>query len=195
MQNNRTPSASDVESELVASIKAAHAKLDNDTTTNAVVVSPGKTNSMSDLFRNITDIYSEDKISQVKKTPVFTMSVSKYVYSLDGSGLEPTAKTRLAGSKFEQRYLEQLESILFNNAETIDETKLFALINLYGHIEQISKQDPNAKIKLISSVYKNTIPQIVRTLNLFIFKNKSVIQSSYRMFTGTFQQTPREAAK
>lgn len=195
MQNNHIPSASDVESELVASIKSAHSKLVKNTGDNAVVISPSKTNSMSDLFRNITDIYSEDKISQIEKTPVFTTFTSKYVYSLDGSGLEPTARTRLAGSKFEQRYLEQLESILFNNAETIDEVKLFALINLYGHIDQISKQNPNAKIKLISSVYKNTIPQIVRTLNLFISKNKSVIQSSYRMFTGTFQSTPREASE
>ncbi len=145
---------------------------------------------LNNMFKNIGDVYKEDKFTHSKPTTYFTDGQSVYRYNLDGTHLEPTIKTALSGARFDQVYLKQLESILYTESDKLDENQLFHLIRLYGFFEEVRKHDQNAKVKLISGKYHRFIPRMVKILNQFLKANESIIQSSYKMMNGMLTPPP-----
>jgi len=146
----------------------------------------------NDLYESIKRVFNEGQ-SVKREEKYFTPFSSKYIYNIDNTIFSPNTLVMLSGKRFEEKYLKQLESIIFTDKEELNTDQLFALVYLFSFINK--KQYP---IKITSSKFIRMLPKIVGTLNKFFSANHSVIYSIYKMMnsiTDTEKETAEANAK
>lgn len=166
-------------------IRQAQAQLENG---GAVVLGA---NGSSQMFNNIKDIFAENAPKTPRKREVYFVNHNtKIQFSIDRTIFEPSAIVRLSGKNFEQKYLEQLESYIFNNQDELDPEKLFALIYIIGYIKE-----GHFPIKLVTGKHRIQLPKIVNVFNTYFNKNRSVLFSMATMFNGMSAIQPQAEQK
>lgn len=140
-----------------------------------------------DLYANIKRVFQEGQTFK-RQEKYFTPFSSKFIYNIDSTVFTPTSLVMLSGKRFEEKYLKQLESIIFTAEEELNTSQLFALVHLFSFINK--KQYP---IKITSSKFIGMLPKIVATLNLFVSKNYSILYSVYTM-ANSYIDTEKEAS-
>ena len=128
------------------------------------------------LFDNIKNIFAEEKLV-VRNDVYFTPSKGAMEFKLDGTIFMPSASILLQPRKFEELYLKELESIIYNSKEQLDTDKLLPLIILFSYINK-----KNYPIRIVSGNYRKLLPTVCKTLNYFLNKNFTVIRSIYETF-------------
>lgn len=141
-----------------------------------------------DLYEGIKRVFNEGQ-SVKRAEKYFTPYSSKYIYNIDGTVFTPTTLVMLSGKKFEEKYLKQLESIIFTAEEELNTDQLLTLVHLFSFINK--KQYP---IKITSSKLIKMIPKVVSTLNIFVNKNYSILYSIYTM-ANSHVQSEKEVAE
>ena len=132
------------------------------------------------MFTNIKEMFEAKANKPVtEKKTYFVETHSKFHVGIDKTSLEPLPIVRLAGKNFETKYLEQLESYIYNSASELDPDNLYILIYLMGIIEQ-----NHFPLKLITGRHRHQLPRIVKTLNVFFNKNMTVLAGISKMFNG-----------
>jgi hypothetical protein len=144
--------------------------------------------SNSQIFGNIKDIFNKERLSPETKN-FFTQGQGKLKFGIDGTIYEPTVMTRLAGQKFEEKYIAQLEKHIFTDKEELDADSLIHFIMLLDLIKK--DQYP---ISITTGKYKKLRNRLITALNTFFKKNYSVLSSIHVMFAGmkNIQPTPTE---
>lgn len=150
-----------------------NSKIENIAIETPIVVNPSQNNN--ELYDNIKKIFSEGE--KVKKDNIyFTISKGMVDFKIDGTIFSPSKLSLLQPKKFEEIFIKQLESFIYNSKEEIDTSKLFPIIYLFSHINK-----NNYPIKIVTSGYNKLTPKICNVLNTFFNKNYSVIYSIYTM--------------
>lgn len=142
----------------------------------------------NDLYESIKRVFNEGQ-SVKREEKYFTPFSSKYIYNIDNTIFSPNTLVMLSGKRFDEKYLKQLESIIFTDKEELNTDQLFSLVYLFSFINK--KQYP---IKITSSKFIRMLPNVVNGLNFFFNKNYSVVYSIYTMFT-SIKDTEKEAAE
>lgn len=110
------------------------------------------------------------------KTPVLvkpTFGLHKsiqYKFEIDQSVLAPSKAVMLSGSKFEERYRDQLNKLLYNDEEKLDPTVLFTITTLYD--ANVRMKGP---IRLMSQQFRSKLPTVCKVLNSFYHDSNAVI--------------------
>lgn len=137
-------------------------------------------NGSTQMFSDIKDIFTKNAPKAPERAGTFfVLGKSKVQFSIDRSIFEPNAVTRLSGKRFEEKYLAQLESYIFNKQEDLDPNKLFGLIYLAGFI-----REGHFPIKIVSAQHHKQMSKIEKVMNLYFNKNYSVIMGIATMFNG-----------
>lgn len=148
-------------------------------------------NGSSQMFGNIRDMFEKPTVTKRAFETFFVSHNTKVHFGIDRTIFEPSAIVRLSGKSFEKKYLEQLESYIYNSKDELDPEKLFAFIYLVDVIKK--GQFP---IKLVSGKHRIQLPKIIATFNTFFNKNYTVLTGISTMFNGmTVQQTPATKAE
>lgn len=132
--------------------------------------------SNNQLFDNIKNIFAEEKLV-VRNDVYFTPSKGAMEFKLDGTIFMPSPSTLLQPRKFEELYLKELESIIYNSKEQLDTDKLLPLIILFSHINK-----KNYPVRIVSGNYRKLLSKVCSVLNKFLNKNYTVIRSIYESF-------------
>lgn len=146
-------------------------------------------NNATNMFNNIKDIFANENNESKKFTNFFTTGKGKVKYSLDGTVFSPETIVLLAGKRFEERYVKQLEKFIFTDKEELDPDRLIHLIFLVDFIKK-----GNYPIGITTGKHKHLLPKMVKALDTFFNKNYSVLSSIHVMFTGmsNIKQQPVE---
>lgn len=110
----------------------------------------------------------------------------KIVYDLLGTSLAPSKVTMLGG-KFKEKYRKQVDSVLFNELDSIDPSSLLPLLLINEYINQGAYP-----IRVVCSGHSNSIPHITSVLNDFYNEHKAVVDGVYRMFKQTTEIPQQE---
>ena len=140
-----------------------------------VKVQPVQVNN-DQLFDNIKNIFAEEKLI-VRNDVYFTPSKGVMEFKLDGTIFMPSPSILLQPRKFEELYLKERESIIYNSKEQLDTDKLLPLIILFSHINK-----KNYPIRIVSGNYRKLLSKVCSVLNNFLNKNYTVIRSIYESF-------------
>lgn len=140
-----------------------------------VKVQPVQINN-NQLFDNIKNIFAEEKLV-VRNDVYFTPSKGVTEFKLDGTIFMPSPSILLQPRKFEELYLKELESIIYNSKEQLDTDKLLPLIILFSYINK-----KNYPIRIVSGNYRKLLSKVCSVLNIFLNKNYTVIRSIYESF-------------
>lgn len=140
-----------------------------------VKVEPIQVNN-DQLFDNIKNIFTEEKLV-VRNDVYFTPSKGVMEFKLDGTIFMPSPSILLQPRKFEELYLKELESIIYNSKEQLDTDKLLPLIILFSHINK-----KNYPLRIVSGNYRKLLSKVCSVLNNFLNKNYTVIRSIYESF-------------
>jgi len=140
----------------------------------AVVLGAGN----DQLFKNIKDIFTSPE-AKPKTKNFFTQGKGVTAFNIDNSIFSPTPVTCLAGKRFEDKYVQQLESYIFNNKDELDPDKLIALIYIVGIVHK-----GHTPITIVTGKYRHLLPKIIAGLNKYFAKNYSTLFSIYTMFNG-----------
>lgn len=162
-----------------------HSKIENVLVADEVVNEENKVESSSsetkvnndDIYEGIKKIFNENQ--KVERDSIyFIMSKDcKFKYNIDNTIFSPNKLSLLQPRKFEEVYLQQLESYIFTSKEEIDTSKLFAIIYLFSHLNK-----NNYPVRIVTSNYIKLLPKVCKILNTFFNKNYNVIYSIYTMF-------------
>ena len=128
------------------------------------------------LFENIKGIFAEEKLI-VRNDTYFTPTKGVIELNIDGSIFMPSRAILLQPRKFEELYLKELESIIYNSKEQLDTDKLLPLIILFSHINK-----KNYPVRIVSGNYRKLLSKVCSVLNNFLNKNYTVIRSIYESF-------------
>lgn len=128
------------------------------------------------LFENIKGIFAEERLI-VRNDTYFTPTKGVIELNIDGSIFMPSRAILLQPRKFEELYLKELESIIYNSKEQLDTDKLLPLIILFSHINK-----KNYPIRIVSGNYRKLLSKVCSVLNNFLNKNYTVIRSIYESF-------------
>lgn len=128
------------------------------------------------LFENIKGIFAEEKLI-VRNDTYFTPAKGVIELNIDDSIFMPSRAVLLQPRKFEELYLKELESIIYNSKEQLDTNKLLPLIILFSHINK-----KNYPVRIVSGNYRKLLSKVCSVLNNFLNKNYSVIRSIYESF-------------
>lgn len=142
------------------------------------------------MFSNLKDMFANNKTPTAKKETFFVVGKGKIQFGIDNTIFAPSAVVRLSTKSFEEKYLAQLESYIYNNQEDLDPEKLFAIIFLVGFI-----REGKFPIKLVTGRHRMQLPKIVAVMNKFFNKNYSVVMGIYTMFNGMTAQQPQAEQK
>lgn len=160
--------------EIVINVKSTVGKSDN------IILEEQKTQSVSfdnsQIFNNIKNIFAEEKLV-TRNDIYFTSSKGVMEFKLDDTIFMPSAAILLQPKKFEDLYMKELESIIYNSKENIDTNKLLPLIILFSHINK-----KNYPIRIVSGNYRKLLPKVCKVLNNFLNNNYTVIRSIYESF-------------
>lgn len=129
-----------------------------------------------ELYSNIKNIFATEKLVE-RKDVYFTPAKGVLELSIDGSIFMPSRSILLQPKKFEELYLKELESIIYNSKEDLDTDKLLPLIILFSHINK-----NNYPVRIVSGSYRKLLPKVCSILNYFLNKNYAVIRSIYESF-------------
>lgn len=129
-----------------------------------------------ELFENIKTIFAEEKLV-VRNEVYFTPTKGVMEFKLDGTIFMPSNTTLLQPRKFEELYLKELESIIYNSKEQLDTDKLLPLIILFSYINK-----KNYPVRIVSGNYRKLLSKVCSVLNNFLNKNYTVIRSIYESF-------------
>ena len=128
------------------------------------------------LFENIKSIFTEEK-QVTRDDTYFTPAKGVFELNIDGSIFMPSRAILLQPRQFEELYLKELESIIYNSKEQLDIDKLLPLIILFSHINK-----KNYPIRIVSGNYRKLLSKVCSVLNNFLNKNYTVIRSIYESF-------------
>lgn len=128
------------------------------------------------LFNDIKDIFT-NPATKVKYKVFFSINSGKLNINIDNTIFAPNSIVCLSGKSFNKKYMEQLESYIFNNKDELDQDKVYFIIYIFSFINK--KLTP---IKITSNKYFSKISTIVSILNKFFNDNYSIIFSMYTMF-------------
>jgi len=128
------------------------------------------------LFENIKNIFAEEKLV-VRNEVYFTPTKGVMEFKLDGTIFMPSSSVLLQPRKFEELYLKELESIIYNSKEQLDTDKLLPLIILFSYINK-----KNYPVRIVSGNYRKLLSKVCSVLNNFLNKNYTVIRSIYESF-------------
>lgn len=133
----------------------------------------------AELFDNIKDIFlNNTRITNNKA--LFSTTKGNVSFNIDNTLFAPTPIVVLAGKHFSERYIKQLEDIIYTSKETLDVEKLFGLVYVVGIIAK-----GHVPIKLTSGANRKLLHKIVFTLNDYFGRNYPTLYSIYVMFSGT----------
>lgn len=104
-----------------------------------------------------------------------TGKVNAGKYMLDNGPLSPSRLAHLSGTKFEARYRQELDAILYNDLEQLDHVKLETITQLYAVV--INTHRP---IGLMSQGFRKKLPTICQVLNQFYHDNLTVISGIHQ---------------
>ena len=170
--------------EIVIDVKSTVEKPDN------IISEEQKTQPVSlgndQMFNNIKNIFAEEKLV-TRNDVYFTPSKGVMEFKLDGTIFMPSAAILLQPRKFEELYLKELESIIYNSKEQLDTDKLLPLIILFSYINK-----KNYPVRIVSGNYRKLLSKVCGVLNNFLNKNYTVIRSIYSMFVPYCDQTIEE---
>lgn len=128
------------------------------------------------LFENIKNIFTEEKLVTHNEV-YFTTNKGAMEFKLDGTIFMPSNSVLLQPRKFEELYLNELESIIYNSKEQLDIDKLLPLIILFSYINK-----KNYPIRIVSGNYRKLLSKVCKVLNNFLNNNYTVIRSIYESF-------------
>jgi len=140
------------------------------------------------LNNNIKTIFQKEPDVTFKQYFNESIKVAKIVYNIDGTSFEPLPVS-LIGGGFETKYDKQLNTLIFNDKDTMDENKLLEVLMMYNNINR-----NNYPICIRSTKYVRLLPRIVSSMNKFMNDNKSIIRSMYTMFNSNME-TKKEQLK
>ena len=115
----------------------------------------------------------------------FTTGKGKYKLDLDNSPLKPSPSVMLSYKSFETNYSKQLDAMIYNDQDELDVGKLIGLIQMVSLVK--NNKD---LIQVKSSKLSRTLPVIVKCINAFFVKNRSVIFGMEQMFNGMGHENP-----
>ena len=113
----------------------------------------------------------------------FTTGKGKYKLDLDNSPLKPSPAVMLSYKTFEVNYAKQLDSMIYNDKDDLDAEKLIGLIQMVSLVKGTKDL-----IQVKSTKLSRTLPTIVKCINAFFVKNRSVIFGMEQMFNGMASQ-------
>lgn len=116
----------------------------------------------------------------VPKLTYFTLRKGKITLNIDDSPLQPSAAVVVAGKRFEERYRQQLDAILYTEDEELNLASVMRLMTVYEFIER--KQFP---VNIASQKYPRLALKMVTVLNAFFHENRSTLKGVYGMVNGT----------
>lgn len=128
------------------------------------------------LVGDINEMFSKEPDLRFKAIFKSSSKDCKFSYSVDKTIFEPN-KFTMVGGGFEEKYMNQLKSMLFNDDKKIDEGKLMELLYIYNHINK-----GHVPICLKSKKYVSMLTKIVNVVNRFFNENNGVIRGVYTMF-------------
>lgn len=131
------------------------------------------------LFDSIKDIFTNNTRITNNKA-IFSTNRGAVSFNIDNTLFAPTPVVVLGGKHFSERYIEQLEEIIYSSKDMLDVEKLFGLVYIVGIIAK-----GHVPIKLTSCASRKLLPKIVFTLNDYFTRNYSTLYSIYVMFSGT----------
>lgn len=152
-------------------------------------------NQNTDLFNKINEIALDESapsISERNKKVItyFTAKPSKNTVDITGKRIAPPVSILMSGKNFKEKYMEHLESIIYNGQEELNPDMLIDVCLMWGYVRAGWKNIP---VKLVG--YNKKIVDIVFVLNLFYHKNRNIIDSIYTMIDGTLTKDIREPTK
>ena len=144
----------------------------------------------NELFNDIKDIFTNQK-PQSKVKIFFTQKKGAISFNIDNTIFTPNPMVCLNSKRFEDKYLQQLESYIFNNEDELNPDNLITLIYITDII-----QKGLTPITIVTGKYRYLLPKIISVLNKYFRENYSVLFSIYTMFNGTtiFQKQKEENA-
>lgn len=142
-----------------------------------------------ELYNNIKDIFEKDSV--VKRNNIyFTSGKGKRIFNIDDTIFAPTPIVLLSSKNFEEMYMKQLESFIYNDKDSIDPDKLFMIIYIFNYINK--KQYP---ITITSSKTNKLRDKIIKVMNTYFNKNYSIISSISTMFSSLSSSLNTESKK
>jgi len=133
----------------------------------------------NELFNDIKDIFTNQK-PQSKVKIFFTQKKGAISFNIDNTIFTPNPMVCLNSKRFEDKYLQQLESYIFNNEDELNPDNLITLIYITDII-----QKGLTPITIVTGKYRYLLPKIISVLNKYFRENYSVLFSIYTMFNGT----------
>lgn len=111
---------------------------------------------------------------------VFSHKHGSQIFNISNTPLTPSRTTMIGKGKLVDRYVKQLEGILFNNDSQLDPDGLLPLLML-----QEMRNNGTKTVKIVCGNSKALTPMLAEGLTRFFKEHSSVISSMYRMFNDT----------
>lgn len=111
---------------------------------------------------------------------VFSHKHGSQIFNISNTPLTPNHTTMIGKGKLVDRYVKQLEGILFNDNSQLDPDGLLPLLML-----QEMRNRGTKTVKIVCGNSKAITPMLAEGLTRFFKEHSSVISSMYRMFNDT----------